>query len=135
MKSYEDKIDIEKLGSLECWDSKYGEYSIHFLVKSLKLNTYEDDLNVNTIGKTAEVIEVNGKYTKVFLKINDIPFNISYIAQYGDLKYDQRLVDVTWYSINGDKKEIELSSKDEIDKKNKVNILTKGYELDVILSM
>ncbi|WP_421765267.1 hypothetical protein [Ekhidna sp.] len=129
--SYEDETVIGTVGSFKSTNSKYGNHTIDLLESSFKLNAYEDEVEINELAKSVTDIIVDGKYIELSIDSDGSSFILKSNVKYGNVEYNENLVDVKRYIKEGDNLEVEAVSKNTSDQP--INILVTGYEVKVQL--
>lgn len=127
--SYEDQFTIGSLGSLTSTDSKYGKYQIDQLQSKFQLDGYEDNIEIDDISSSATIVAIDGKYIKASIGANDIPFVLNSKIKYGQINYDEGIVDVRKYIKDSDLLELEAYSKKKSEKRLQIHV--NGYEIDL----
>lgn len=85
--SYDDEVRVKELGELSSMESKYTDYAIRQLHKSIKMGSHDDDLRVETVSKTFSGFSMEGKYTSVDMTLDpSITFRVDSYTKYGKLK-------------------------------------------------
>lgn len=125
--SYEDEVTIGVLGSLIAKNSKYGKYDIDQLQGEFQLNGYEDEIEIEDVTSDATSLIVDGKYINITLGAEDIAFTLKSNVKYGDLNYNEDLVDIKKYIKDSDQLEVDLVSKKS--SQNPFSISVNGYEM------
>lgn len=82
--SFDDAVQVAKVGTLSANESKYTEYTAGGLWKSLDFpSSFEDAIKVRSVGTTFEGLTLSGKYTHLNFPI---PASVKYELS-ADLKY------------------------------------------------
>jgi hypothetical protein len=84
--SYDDEVKVKELGELNSMDSKYTDYHIQQLGKSIKMDSHDDDLRVDAVSKTFSGFAFKGKYTDIDLSLDPaVLFRVEAYKKYGKL--------------------------------------------------
>jgi hypothetical protein len=102
--SYEDELEIERLGKLSASDSKYGKFRIGELTESIAIAaSYEDKINIGRVGSNLRSLAITGKYTELEAPI---PGSMKYMFQlkgrYTKTDLDETDLDYSKYVAKGD---------------------------------
>ncbi len=96
--SYDDEVKVKELGSLSSMESKYTNYEIRQLHKSIKMGSHDDDLRVEAISKTFSGFSLEGKYTSVDLTIDPaVVFRVDSYTKYGKFNFPDDRFEATFY--------------------------------------
>ncbi|MEM7551705.1 MAG: hypothetical protein AAF363_18620 [Bacteroidota bacterium] len=125
-KSYEDELEAEILSELIA-DSKYTDFKIGLLERSLKLNSYEGDIEIDEIGQGFENFDLKGKYNELNIDLGSkTSINLSANLKYGKFEYPESRYSRKVYIKENDNIKAELESKGATDKVVTLNI--EGYD-------
>ena len=109
--SYDDNVWIEHLESLVT-ESKYSEYDIVNLKSSVVMNSYDDDLKVTHFVGPLKSIGIEGKYTKVSLKLpTNTEFRLDATTTYGNFSFPKERFEIEWENIGSTKRELRGKTK------------------------
>ncbi len=131
--SYDDKLNVEKLGSLESGNSKYTDYNIGELKSGVSVpESYDDNVNIQSLASNFERIHINGKYTDLEI---DMPSTTKYALdvnmKYGKVEYAEDRFDT---SIHIEKNSmLELKGKMKGASENVGVIEIRGYDQKIRL--
>ncbi len=110
--SYDDEIMIKEVEELSSSESKYSDYNILTLLKSLKMSSYDDNIEIGSVGKTFSGLTFDGKYTDLSIKLDpSIAFRIDSYKKYGKLRFPQDRFEARIYKEKNDELELQGSSK------------------------
>jgi hypothetical protein len=89
-RSYDDKFEMNKVGTVEIGESKYTEYEIATLLKRLTINSHDDEVDVRYVDPGFEAFTFEGKYTDVELPIpTSVKYEIDAYAKYGEIDFPE----------------------------------------------
>ncbi len=89
-RSYDDKFEMNKVGTVEIGESKYTEYEIATLLKRLTINSHDDEVDVRYVDAGFEEFTFEGKYTDVELPIpTSVKYEIDAYAKYGKIDFPE----------------------------------------------
>lgn len=84
--SYDDEVKVKEVDNLSAGSSKYTDYDILKLNKSIKLSSYDDDLDVESTGPGFSGFTFDGKYTNVDLTLDpSVRYRVDAYTKYGKL--------------------------------------------------
>ncbi len=126
--SYEDKLEADQLGELNT-SSKYGKYKIGRLHTSLRLmEAYESDTDIFSFSSSASLIDISGKYCKLNVFTEGVPFSVSGNIRYGKVNYPSNGMNRRVYIKDSDRLEVEAETSDYQD--GNLSIRLSGYEVE-----
>ena len=128
--SYEDELTVKELHN-SIITAKYLKLDIGQLGKSLELNVYEGDIDINQLAATCEQILLDGKYYDFSLDELDKNFALDVDVQYLDINMDESKVKRTIYIKEGSKSQMEANS--IFEEGSQTKIIMRGYEANVTL--
>ena len=109
--SFDDAVQLAKVGTLSANESKYTEYTAEGLWKSLNFpSSFDDAIRVRSVGSTFEGLTFDGKYTDITLPIPaTVKYEISAYLRYGKILFPESAMETTIYKQKDD--EITLQAK------------------------
>ena len=112
--SHDDDFKINKIDNLTISESKYTDYLIRELNKSLDIGySHDDDYTVEKSGKELSTLNFRGKYTELRMPLPiSTSYNLKGTMKYGDLKYPKDGIDETRYVKDDNDFEIEGKAAD-----------------------
>jgi hypothetical protein len=114
LNSHDDDFKINKIDYLKISESKYTDYLIRELNKSMDIGySHDDDYVVERSGKELSTLNFNGKYTEFRMPLPlSTSYNLKGTMKYGDLKYPKDGIEETRYVKDDDEFEIEGKAAD-----------------------
>ena len=102
--SFDDAVQLAKVGTLSANESKYTEYTAEGLWKSLNFpSSFDDAIRVRSVGSTFEGLTFDGKYTDITLPIPaTVKYEISAYLRYGKILFPERAMETTIYTQKDD---------------------------------
>lgn len=109
LNAHDDDFKINKIDDLEISNSKYTEYQIKELTKSMNIDySHDDDFSIDKSSDELVKLNFNGKYTDLKLPLpSNKSYHIKGNLKYGDLKYPKAGITETRYVKDGNDLEIE----------------------------
>lgn len=131
--SFDDAVKISKVGALSAGNTKYTEYNVGGLWKSLTVNeSFDDEIKVRTVGGTFEGMVFHGKYTDVVIPIPaSVKYELNAELKYSDLIYPENDMETTYFKEKNEEKTIKGKMKGAGANAPKIDI--SSYDGDIRL--
>ncbi len=129
--SYDDDISVTELESLDL-NSKYSKVDIGRVTKRLRLDSYNDQVDINRFEGNMELLEFNGKYTSLDLGMSsELEFRIKATLTYGDLKFEESAYHIQYLKEKNNQIEFSAKTKGANEQSPLVELV--GYDCKIRL--
>lgn len=126
--SFDDAVQIGKVGALSANSSKYTEYTAGGLWKSLNFpSSFDDDIRVRSVGGTFEGLVFDGKYSDLSMPIPaSVKYEVIAELKYGKISFPENAMEMTYYKEKNDETSLKARIKGAAENAPKLNI--KSYD-------
>ena len=132
LNSHDDDFEINKIDDLTISESRYTQYQIRELAKTMDIGySHDDDYIVEKSSSELSKLDFNGKYTNLKLPLpSNLNYNLKGTMKYGNLKYPKDGVKETRYVKDGSDFEIEGVA---VDGSEMLSVKIEAYDCNINL--
>ncbi|NRB61631.1 MAG: hypothetical protein HRU40_01125 [Saprospiraceae bacterium] len=130
--SYEDKINLQSVATINISESKYSELHIQKVTTRFNIASYNDKINIEGLAPTFEAFSFTGKYSKLNVDLNPkFAYHLKATTKYGRLVVDKDQLDITTWIEKSDQLTAEGKTKNA--NRSSAIFTIEGYDNNISL--
>ena len=130
--SYEDKINLQSVATINISESKYSELHIQKVTTRFNIASYNDKINIEGLSTTFEAFSFTGKYSKLNVDLNPkFAYHLKATTKYGRLVVDKDQLDITTWIEKSDQLTAEGKTKNA--NRSSAIFTIEGYDNNISL--
>ncbi len=105
--SYDDEIQVKEVDELSSPESKYSDYNILLLHKTVQFDSHDDNINIQSVSKSFAGLTIKGKYTDLDVKLDpSVKFRVESYKKYGKFRFPEDRFEARIYKEKNDELEL-----------------------------
>ena len=131
--SFDDHYIFGSLNNLQISNSKYTNFEIEEFHGKIEFDqSFDDKIEISHLSDSFNGFEMDGKYTKLTLPLNNLPYQLDVDCKYGKVEYDEQKMEINTFIEKNS--QLQLKGKTSTANASSPQIFIRGFDNKVHLN-